>query len=171
MARYRRGEREQAWREVIRDHAASGLSISAFCRDREVSPASFFSWRRKLADREFDREAECEAATPHALAAHHTQATEYAGLASKFVALDLPLSKEAVSPVAVTGAGLQGTSRMESPADPRTVSRTGCEIVLPNGCRVIVPVQCDTGWLREILAAVRDTAGLVRDTPEVEQSC
>ncbi len=45
----RSSERERYWRQVIRDQAASGLSISAFCREREVSPASFFSWRRKLA--------------------------------------------------------------------------------------------------------------------------
>lgn len=49
MAGRRRGERERYWRQVLRDQAASGLSISAFCREHEVSPASFFSWRRKLA--------------------------------------------------------------------------------------------------------------------------
>jgi transposase-like protein len=49
MAGHRSSEREEYWREVIRDQEASGLSISAFCREHEVSPASFFSWRRKLA--------------------------------------------------------------------------------------------------------------------------
>jgi len=49
MAGGRSVERERYWRQVIRDQAASGLSISAFCREQEVSPASFFSWRRKLA--------------------------------------------------------------------------------------------------------------------------
>lgn len=49
MAGRGNSEREQYWRRVIRDQAASGLSISAFCRQREVSPASFFSWRRRLA--------------------------------------------------------------------------------------------------------------------------
>lgn len=49
MAGDRRSEREAYWREVIWDQAASGLSISAFCRERGVSPASFFDWRRKLA--------------------------------------------------------------------------------------------------------------------------
>jgi transposase-like protein len=48
MAVHRRPEREQYWREVVRDQAASGLSIAAFCRERGVSPASFFDWRRKL---------------------------------------------------------------------------------------------------------------------------
>ena len=63
MARYRRGEREQVWREVIRDQAASGLSISAFCRDRKLSPASFFNRRRKLAERESASVATVDART------------------------------------------------------------------------------------------------------------
>lgn len=49
MAGERSSERARYWREVIRDQAASGLSIAAFCRERGVSPASFFDWRRKLA--------------------------------------------------------------------------------------------------------------------------
>jgi len=39
MVRRRRMERAQYWRGVIRDQKASGLSISAFCKEREV-PAS-----------------------------------------------------------------------------------------------------------------------------------
>jgi len=34
--------------------------------------------------------------------------------------------------------------------------------VLANGCRVIVPVQCDAGWLREVLAVVQETSGTER---------
>jgi transposase-like protein len=33
------------------DWKASGLSISAFCRTRDVTEASFYYWRRELADR------------------------------------------------------------------------------------------------------------------------
>jgi len=161
VARYRRGERERVWREVIRDQAASGLSISAFCRDREVSPASFFNWRRKLADRELERED----------SKHHSPTTDHAVVASKFVALDFPMSKVAVPKVTVAGAGSPAASRMESSVDRRTASRTDCEVVLPNGCRVIVPVQCDASWLRELLAAVRDTAVLVSNIPESGPPC
>jgi transposase-like protein len=52
MARRRKSEREEYWRGVIRDQEASGLSISEFCRQREVSVGSFFRWRRKLGQRE-----------------------------------------------------------------------------------------------------------------------
>lgn len=161
MARYRRGEREQVWRELIRDHAASGLSISAFCRDRELSPASFFNWRRKLADRELERED----------SRHHSHATDHAVIASKFVALDFPITNAAAPPVAVEGAGSPAALRMGSSVDRRTASRTDCEVVLPNGCRVIVPVQCDASWLRELLATVRDTAVRVSNIPELGPPC
>lgn len=46
----RRGslDREAYWRGVIENWGASGLSIAAFCRDRGVSPPSFYQWKRKL---------------------------------------------------------------------------------------------------------------------------
>jgi len=62
MARRGRVDRERYWRGVIEDQEASGLSISAFCRQREVPAASFFSWRRKLAERRQSSEAEGTAA-------------------------------------------------------------------------------------------------------------
>jgi transposase-like protein len=52
MSRRGNSEREQYWRGVVRDQPASGLSISEFCRQREVSAASFFRWRRKLGQRQ-----------------------------------------------------------------------------------------------------------------------
>jgi len=116
MARRGSKERERYWRGVIRDQKASGRSISAFCREHEVPAASFFSWRRKLADR--DRAGELE------------NADEHEDTAAKFVPIELP--------------------------SPPAATRTGCEVVLPNGCRIIVPTQCDAGWLREILGALQE---------------
>lgn len=92
MARYRRGERERVWREVIRDQAASGLSISAFCRDRKLSPASFFKWRRKLAEREsatVDARTDDGATGGSSFDCHGS--LNDAAIASKFVAVDFPL--------------------------------------------------------------------------------
>jgi hypothetical protein len=34
--------------------------------------------------------------------------------------------------------------------------RPCCEVVLPDGCRIIIPIQCDSGWLSEILGALRE---------------
>jgi len=36
------------WRKLLEDQRASGLPISAFCRERGIAAASLFAWRRKL---------------------------------------------------------------------------------------------------------------------------
>ncbi len=36
------------WREIIARQQASGLTVAAFCRRAQLSPVSFFAWRRKL---------------------------------------------------------------------------------------------------------------------------
>src|SRR6056297_395677 len=52
MARSKRSvEKEEFWRLVLNEHAASGLSIKAFCKREAVSEASFYFWRRELAIR------------------------------------------------------------------------------------------------------------------------
>ena len=82
MARQVNKERERYWRGVIQDQKSSGLSISAFCRERKVPAASFFNWRRKVAERE--------------------RAVEHKDVATKFVALELP-----PSPPAATRSGCE----------------------------------------------------------------
>ena len=53
MARSKRSvENEEFWRLVLNEHAASGLSIKAFCKREAVSEASFYFWRRELAIRD-----------------------------------------------------------------------------------------------------------------------
>jgi len=83
------------------------MSISAFCRKRNVSTASYFSWRRRL-----------------------TQPDQN-DTTAKFVPLTL---------------------------DAPSATRPGCEVVLPDGCRIIVPRQCDVNWLREILEALQGSS-------------
>ena len=36
------------WQRLISSYDSSGLSIAAFCKQRDVSAASFYAWRRKL---------------------------------------------------------------------------------------------------------------------------
>lgn len=38
------------WRKLLEDQRASGLPISAFCRERGIAASSLFAWRRRLAD-------------------------------------------------------------------------------------------------------------------------
>ena len=51
MGRRRSEEQAAYWRGVISRQKASGRSIAAFCRNEEIPPASFYSWRRRLARR------------------------------------------------------------------------------------------------------------------------
>jgi hypothetical protein len=36
------------WRKLLEDQRASGLAISAFCRERGIGVSSLFAWRRRL---------------------------------------------------------------------------------------------------------------------------
>ena len=36
------------WHQMIENCSNSGLSISAFCRKKRISQASFYSWKKKL---------------------------------------------------------------------------------------------------------------------------
>ena len=116
MVRRRRMERAQYWRRGIRDQKARGLSLSAFCKEREVPASSFFSWRRKLADRQ--------------RAGENENVGEREDTAAKFVPIELP--------------------------SPPAAMRSCCEVVLPDGCRILVPARFDAGSLRDILSALTE---------------
>lgn len=47
----RSSAKEAFWDSVLREFEGSGLSIREFCRRRDVSEQSFYSWRRRLARR------------------------------------------------------------------------------------------------------------------------
>src|ERR1035438_9142107 len=40
--------REKKWAELIRQQGQSGISVSAFCRDRGFSDQTFYNWRKRL---------------------------------------------------------------------------------------------------------------------------
>jgi hypothetical protein len=42
---------EKKWTELIQEQRQSGLSVSAFCRDRGFSDQAFYSWRKRLSGR------------------------------------------------------------------------------------------------------------------------
>ena len=41
-------ERARYWEAVIQEQAISGMPIRAFCEQRELTPCSFYWWRREL---------------------------------------------------------------------------------------------------------------------------
>lgn len=56
MAKAKRASpREPFWREHVRQHQASGLTVRAYCQLHQLGEASFYAWRRTLAHR--DQEA------------------------------------------------------------------------------------------------------------------
>ncbi len=44
--------RERFWRDAVSAWQSGGLSVRAFCRQRQVPEASFYAWRRELQRRE-----------------------------------------------------------------------------------------------------------------------
>lgn len=44
----------EAWRKRLRRQGRSGLSVAEFCRRENVSPASFYAWRKRLKARKED---------------------------------------------------------------------------------------------------------------------
>jgi len=53
--------KDKKWAELIREQQQSGLSVSAFCRDRGFSDQTFYNWRKRLSGSEAVRFALVEA--------------------------------------------------------------------------------------------------------------
>jgi len=47
-----RAERRTQWRTIIENQATSGTSAAAYCRDAQIHPSLFYSWRRRLQDQQ-----------------------------------------------------------------------------------------------------------------------
>ena len=41
-------ERGKYWEAIVQEQVDSGLSVSAFCKQRQLTPCSFYWWRREL---------------------------------------------------------------------------------------------------------------------------
>ncbi len=53
MANHERdAKREVFWRGVFKRHAASGLTVRAFCQRERLTESAFFAWRRTIAERD-----------------------------------------------------------------------------------------------------------------------
>ena len=122
-------DRVRAWAGRLRRQAASGLSIAAFCRREQVSPATFYFWKRRL----------------------RTEGCEPTGAPSSRVARRSPRASSSRGPRRTMGGG-------PSPDDfvPVTLAATLAVIIeLPNRARVQLPPGCD----RDTLAAAISAAG------------
>ena len=54
MARRKSAEKAASWREIIRQQAASGVSVRQFCMTEGLSEPSFYAWRKRLRERRED---------------------------------------------------------------------------------------------------------------------
>jgi hypothetical protein len=53
MANKRRDlAKERRWRDRLKRHAASGLSVREFCGREELAESAFYAWRRIVAERD-----------------------------------------------------------------------------------------------------------------------
>ena len=48
----RKAEREEFWRLVLSEFERSGMTARAFCAQEGISEPSFYSWRRRIRDRD-----------------------------------------------------------------------------------------------------------------------
>jgi hypothetical protein len=51
-ARGRDLAKQQRWRELLAEQAASSLSVRAFCRERQLGEAAFYAWRKTIRTRD-----------------------------------------------------------------------------------------------------------------------
>lgn len=47
-----RAERRTHWHTIIENQATSGMSIARYCRDAQIKPSYFYSWRRRLREQQ-----------------------------------------------------------------------------------------------------------------------
>ena len=123
-------KRERFWRAVLRRQGRSGLTAKAFCRQEQLSEASYYFWRRELARR--DREP----------SPWHQRRREPVGAASFRAAKRPPVTS---TPLFQELSILGGPS----PAADRRL-----EIILPDGCRLRLPAEVDRRLLADVLQAL-----------------
>jgi len=57
MAKNKRSvEKEAFWRNVLRQHQKSELSIRGFCRRKGISEPAFYAWRKEIRKRDAERD-------------------------------------------------------------------------------------------------------------------
>lgn len=56
--------REQFWREHVRQHQESGLTVREYCQLHQLGEASLYAWRRTFAQREQEATATLPAFVP-----------------------------------------------------------------------------------------------------------
>ena len=53
-------EKQAYWRSVLRRQQESGLSVRRFCLNHQLSQGAYYSWKRRIADRDSQMESDSE---------------------------------------------------------------------------------------------------------------
>jgi hypothetical protein len=41
----------EQWQQILEQHAASGMQITAFCKQQKLNTSSFYAWRKRLTNK------------------------------------------------------------------------------------------------------------------------
>ena len=139
-------EREAFWRLALSEQRASGLSVRAFCRREGLSQASWYAWRRTLAE----REAGVVDPQPVAADVDHPSAAD-----APHVEADPKGEGVASSPASMGFAEVTWRDDEDEPTAraPRSVAWS-IEVVLPAGLAMRVGDGFDAATLRRVVEAL-----------------
>jgi hypothetical protein len=126
---------------LVAAQPGSGRTVAEFCATRDVGPAGFYAWRKRL----LTEPGPAPKRRARAAAAGFAEPQRAAGFAAVRVTTD---ARPAATPAAQ--------------AAERHAAAT-VEVVLPGGTALRAPMGCDAEWLAGLAAALRrheDAAGL-----------
>ena len=123
-------EREQVWRELIESQPWSGVTVAEWCEGAGVSVASFYRWKKLLAEPQRARRR------------RSTQRSEVPASGSKTRASQFV-------PIAVR----QPTVRSDDSDRPASSQRSSMRIELPNGVVILVSDTLDGQRLGDVIIA------------------
>ena len=123
-------KREEFWRATLQQRQESGLTVREFCHRQQLSEAAYYFWQREIARRDRKPRLPRRRERPKASVARTK--------AGRRPMMPPPLFQELA---VVDGRWHNGTDRW-------------LEILLPDGCRVRVPVEVDRGLLADVLSVL-----------------
>lgn len=136
----RSAQKERFWRRMLRRQEKSGLSVRQFCLEQQLSEASFYSWKRTIADR--DRRGQ-RAATVDV----QTGARPKGAATSKGERFGSTLTQNQPG-----AAGKQAdAAALFVPLKLSAAASSVIEVVHPRGHLVRVPAVFDAHGLRQLL--------------------
>ncbi len=92
---------ERAWRNRLRRHERSGLTVREFCEREDVAPHQFFWWRRELKQRSGKVPARKQGGTSTRAKPAGRRKRQNAVAAGNFVSIDVTPSRPTKAPIEI----------------------------------------------------------------------